>query len=424
MNGEIIKNSNGQWIIKYTYLSDDKQVISHDLPIHPYYKKYNWTIGDVVKFQYAKECNVHYPHICTCLDSKLFALPIEQPKSKYELWLFIITLVAFILMLSQAFGQGVTIMSGSGSKADVAYLKQCNVQNLRIMIKPLDRAKKFSITPETAFNMELNWALRIVDECNAQGIKPVVAFNDLSFDSITDEMPMFWADTNYLNKTYSYIDQIGAKFANKVYIYEFLSEPAIKFADTVISPPRLEEFYRNALAIIRKRDNKGLFMLTPGPYGLPTTYGKFLPFNFMDSNLIYNFHMYLPFNYTHQGLRGRPKGIEYPLPNFNADTILKRFKAVKKWSDNHGYKIYLGEFNVVRWSKNGTAYVQDVINAANLYGFEWCYFAYKPNFYAWNPFFDIANPTKNPSKYYLKNYGIDSQHWLMLIYYLQNGSNN
>ncbi len=213
MNGEIIKN-NGQWLIKYTYLTDDKETISNDLPIHPYYKKYNWTVGDLVKFQYAKECDKHYPHLCTCLNSKLYALPVEEPKSKFELWLFIITLIAFILMLSQAFGQGVTIMSNSGSKADVAYLKQCNVQNLRIMLKPLDRAKKFKISPDSAFKVELNWALRLVDECNVQGIKPVIAFNDLSFDTITDEMPMYWTD-NYLNKTYTYIEQIGAKFANK-----------------------------------------------------------------------------------------------------------------------------------------------------------------------------------------------------------------
>jgi hypothetical protein len=292
------------------------------------------------------------------------------------------------------------------------------------MIKPLDRAKKYNLTHDTAFNMEIAWASRIVDECNKFGIKPVVAFNDLSFDGVTDEMPLFWNDSNYLIKAYSYIDKISQKFANRIYMYEFLSEPAIKYEDTVITPPRLEEFYTKALAIVRKYDNKALFMLTPGPYGLPTNFGKFLPFNLMDSLLMYNFHMYLPFNYTHQGLKGRPKGIVYPLANFNADTIIKRFRAVKRWSDNHGYKIYIGEFNAVRWAKNSGAYVKDVIDAANLYGFEWCYFSYKPNFYAWNPFFGIANTSAKPEKFYLKNYGIDSQQWLLIIYMLQNGSNN
>jgi len=328
----------------------------------------------------------------------------------------LLTILAFLIS-SYSFGQGVSIQSALGSHMDVEYLNSVGVKVLRIQIQPKARVLRTNVTPQVAFTVELGWALRIVDECNKVGIKPVIAFNDLSLDSITDENPIFWTDTNYLKQTYFYINKIGQKFANKVYMYEFLSEPAIKVQNGAITPPRLEEFYTNALAIIRKYDSKAYFMLTPGPYGVPTAYGKFLPFNLMDSLLMYNFHMYLPFDYTHQGLRGRPRGIDYPNAQFNADTIIKRFKAVKKWSDNHGYKIFLGEFNAVRWAKNSEAYVQDVINAANLYEFEWCYFAFKPNYRFWNPYYEIGNPNSTSSKYYLKNNGIDSQQWLLLQYY-------
>ena len=333
-------------------------------------------------------------------------------------------LIFLTLLTNKLFAQGVSIQSATGSHMDVAYLKSVGVQSLRIQIQPKARVTRTKVTPQVAFTVELGWALRIVDECNKVGIRPVIAFNDLSLDTVTDEMPIFWSDSNYLKQTYFYIDKIGQKFANKIYMYEFLSEPAIKLPNAVISPPRLEEFYTNALKIIRKYDSKAYFMLTPGPYGLPTNYSKFLPFNLMDSLLMYNFHMYLPFEYTHQGLRGRLKGIDYPNAQFNADTILKRFKTVKRWSDNHGYKIYLGEFNAVRWAKNSSVYVQDVINAANLYGFEWCYFAFKPNFRFWDPYFEVGNPNANPTKYYLKNYGTNSQHWMLIIYNLQNGNTN
>ena len=426
MNGEIVKYSNGEWIIKFVYMASDKQIIKHELPVHPFYKNYQFTIGENVKFQYAKECENHFPETCDCLNHTLYALPIMQKPKKFDKWLFWLTLITFLLLLSQAFSQGVSIQSGVGAThMDVAYLKECNVQTLRIQIKPVDRAKKYNITPQLAFNIELAWALRIVDECNKEGIKPVIAFNDLTnSDAVTDEMPIFWNDTTYLNKAYYYIDKIGQKFANKIYAYEFLAEPAIKLADTVVTPPRLQEFYQTALNIIRVRDTNAYFMLTPGPYGMPTNYGKFVPYNINDSKLMYNFHMYLPFSYTHQGLNDRPKGVVYPLANFNADTILKRFNAVKKFSDKYGYPIFLGEFSAVRWAKNSGDYIQDVINAADQCGFEWCYFAYKPNFRFWNPFYGIANTNALPVNYYLKNYGIDSQTWMLIIYNLQNGKSS
>ncbi len=326
----------------------------------------------------------------------------------------LLLLLLILFTCNLGYSQGVSIQSATGSHMDVEYLNSIGVKNLRIQIQPKARVLRTKVTPQVAFNVELGWALRIVDECNKVGIKPVIAFNDLSLDSITDEMPIFWSDTNYLKQTYFYVTKISQKFANKIYMYEFLSEPAIKLPSAVISPPRLEEFYTEALKIVRKYDTTALFMLTPGPYGLPTNYGKFVPFNIVDSKLMYNFHMYLPFDYTHQGLRGRPKGIVYPNATFNADTIMKRFKTVKNWSVKYSYPIYLGEFNAARWSKNSDMYVQDVITAAKAYGFEWCYFSFKPNFRFWNPYFDIGNPASNPVNYYLKNIGPNTPHWLMI----------
>jgi hypothetical protein len=73
----------------------------------------------------------------------------------------------------------------------------------------------------------------------------------------------------------------------------------------------------------------------------------------------------------------------------------------------------------VRWSKNSDLYVQDVIDAAKLYNFEWCYFAFKPNYKFWNPYYEIGNPNANPTKYYLKYIGPDTQHWFMIQYNLK-----
>jgi hypothetical protein len=320
-------------------------------------------------------------------------------------------LLLFTFITSIAYGQGVSIQSAYGSHMDVAYLKQVGVKVLRIQIKPAARIKRSTVRPETAFNIELGWGLRIVDECNKVGIKTVIAFNDLTLtDSITDENPIFWTDSIYLKNAYRYIMLTARKFANKVDMYEFLGEPTI-------TGKQVEDFFKESLRIVRQYDTTAQFLVTPGPFALPTSYGKFVPYNIVDSKLIYNVHMYLPFDYTHQGLRGRPKGVSYPSSTFNNDTIIKRFKVVSNWSIKYGYPIFLGEFNAARWSKNADLYVNDVIEAANLYGFEWCYFAFKPNYKFWNPYYDIANPSAAPKDYYLKNIGINSQQWLLLQYY-------
>lgn len=320
---------------------------------------------------------------------------------------YIYTLILTLLCLF-SYSQGVSIQSESGSHMDVAYLNQVGVKVLRIQIKPADRVARTKVTPQLAFNIELGWALRIVDECNKVNIKPVIAFNDLTLvDSITDENPIFWTDTTYLINAYKYINLIGKKFANKVYMYEFLGEPPITGAP-------VETFYTNALKNIRQYDTTAYFLLTPGVFGLPTNYNKFVPYNIVDSKLAYNTHMYLPFNYTHQGLNERPKGVDYPSSTFTRDTLFKRLKTVSDWSKQYGYPIFLGEFNATRWSKNTDGYVQDVITAAKSYGFLWCYFAFKPNYRFWNPYYEIANPTADPTKYYLKYVGPTTKHWIMI----------
>ena len=320
----------------------------------------------------------------------------------------LLLLLVILFTCTLSYSQGVSIQSQRGSHMDVAYLNQIGVKVLRIQIKPASRVKRSTVKPETAFNIELGWALRIVDECNKVGIKPVIAFNDLTLtDSITDEDPIFWTDSTYLKNAYRYIMLTARKFGNKVYMYQFLGEPTI-------TGTQVESFYKEALKIVRQYDTTAYFLVTPGPYGLPTNYGKFVPYNLVDTKLVYNIHMYLPFPYTHQGLRGAPKGVTYPSSTFNNDTIVKRFKVVSNWSKKYGYPIFLGEFNAARWSTNADAYVQDVINAAKLYGFEWCYFAFRPDYRFWDAYYDIGNPTADPKNYYLKYIGPNTKHWLMI----------
>jgi hypothetical protein len=75
--GTIDRMWNNEYVISHSYVTPKGQLIKQEFPIHPYYSKFNWTIGTNILFQYAMECEEHYPYSCNCSGLTLFALPIE-----------------------------------------------------------------------------------------------------------------------------------------------------------------------------------------------------------------------------------------------------------------------------------------------------------------------------------------------------------
>jgi hypothetical protein len=320
--------------------------------------------------------------------------------------------------------KGISIQSQYGSHMDVAYLASIGVNCIRIQIKPADRAKRMKIMPQTAFTIELGWAERIIDECKVNGITSIVSFNDFVLDpndTINENDLKFWTDSVYLKNTYNYVKAIAVKYKSKgseLYAYEFMSEPALYTSSngTAIQPPRLEEFFKNSLFIVRAYDTSRCFVLTPGPWAMPMSYTKFNGFaDISDKNVVYNVHMYLPHSYTHQGVRNRPRPVSYPSATFNSDTIVKRFKAVKDFQSRTGHKIIVGEFQAIRWAPNADQWVKDVLTNIKANGWSWCYFGYKANYRFWNPYYVVGNPTSKPQHWYLKNAGTNSDMWQYMI---------
>lgn len=74
IKGHIDKDWYGNMIVVYEYKEDFHKYIE-EVPLHPYYQDYEGLkVGQSVKFQYAKECTIHYPHYCDCFKLKTYAL--------------------------------------------------------------------------------------------------------------------------------------------------------------------------------------------------------------------------------------------------------------------------------------------------------------------------------------------------------------
>ena len=74
INGTIEKDYYGNFVVVYEYKEDFHKVIE-EVPLHPHYNGYDgFKEGQSVKFQYARECTIHYPHYCDCMKLKTYAL--------------------------------------------------------------------------------------------------------------------------------------------------------------------------------------------------------------------------------------------------------------------------------------------------------------------------------------------------------------
>jgi hypothetical protein len=321
---------------------------------------------------------------------------------------------------------------GPSTVADVQILRNAGIETLGIQIKPSKRkaVSNPKITWQQALDEELNWALEMVLACNdseLRQIKVVIRFNDLVSNDPPNLIEMntdLWWDT-YTPISLGFWDQVCQKFVgHEIYMFEIYSEPA-RVDNRPDSPypikSELENFYQEALDIVRLYNNYAYFLLSPGPFGRFTQYlHGFTPFNIIDAvrpyKLMYGFHMYIEHKYTHQGIHGKPRPYFYPSPVYDIIKLNQDFDAISSWSIQYGYPIYMGEFNAARWSPNAIDWVKDVILNAKQADFHWSFFAYKPNFEVWDPYWEVDNPQMpDPADWTIAYLGPNTLLWQFLL---------
>jgi hypothetical protein len=310
-------------------------------------------------------------------------------------------------------------------------LRDAGVETLGIQIKPSKRkaVSNPQITWQQGLDEELNWALEMVQACNdstLRKIKVVIRFNDLVSNDPPNSIEMntdIWWDT-YTPISLGFWEQVCQKFVGQdVYMFEIYSEPA-RVDDRIDSPypikSELENFYQEALNIVRFYNNEAYFLLSPGPYGKYVQYlHGFTPFHIIDSiqpqKLMYGFHMYVEHKYTHQGIDNSHRPEMYPSAIFDSNKMSLDFAEIAAWSLQYGYPIYMGEFNAVRYSPNALGWVNDVIYNAKHFKMHWSFFAYKPNFKDWDPFWDVDNPDAYAANWEIAYVGTCTPLWQFLL---------
>ena len=193
------------------------------------------------------------------------------------------------------------------------------------------------------------------------------------------------------------------KDAEMIWAYDLLNEP-----NQGNIPRGMPDWRGLALETskeIRKIDPEKAIIFESYRYGDPIGFKDFEPFNPEEvPNVVYSAHMYIPHDFTHQGVGTRTTGLDYPGEidgkYWDKKALREELKYPIELSKKYGVAIYIGEFGAIRWAPNGSAYryLKDCIDIFEEEGWDWAYHAFRE----WHGFSaehgpDINNNSPSPT---------------------------
>ena len=183
----------------------------------------------------------------------------------------------------------------------------------------------------------------------------------------------------------------------------FAGHPALYGYDLVNEPIQREpvpfsywELQRRAAEAIREIDPDTPIVVESNLGCVAESYRYLSPLA-MD-NVIYQVHLYKPYEYTHQGVWGNPRELgglplAWPDPSrgWTRDHLRRVLAPVRAFQEKHRCRIYVGEFSAVSWAPGAENYLRDCIALFEEYGWDWTYHAFR-EWGAWSVEHEAVEP--------------------------------
>ena len=166
-----------------------------------------------------------------------------------------------------------------------------------------------------------------------------------------------------------------------IYAYDLINEP------TQFSAPKHCDYLdlqRRAAMAIREIDPHTPVIVScnaapGGAWCAPASFASLQPLDLV--NVFYQFHMYEPFEYTHQKVLPQFKDsvCAYPDPSrgWDADWLRRAVEPVREFQERTGARIFVGELSAVAYAKGCDLWIADVTALFNDLGWDWCYHAFR-----------------------------------------------
>ncbi len=329
--------------------------------------------------------------------------------------------------------RGITVLSALSlteiTANDIRYFASININAVEMILMVRSTAKRYNLSPDKALEKNMQWADRLLDECKKQNITGILTIGEIPIDpklGITQISPEFWNDPKRYEEAVEIAGIISNHFKNRgkeLGAYEFFSEPVIVSQDGKSKLPEVwPHLMKEIIKKIREVDQERYIIVTPGIWGMPEGYKNFQPLD--DQHIIYDAHVYIPHQYTHQGLEGIPFGIKYPgiigFRYWNKKELEDSISPLIEFQNKYKKLVWIGEFSAVRWAPGGDDYVRDLIDVFDSHGWGWSYFCYN-SYHGWNPDYDNVLDPKSPNEWQKHYVGHNSNRWQLLMKaYLKN----
>jgi endoglucanase len=256
--------------------------------------------------------------------------------------------------------------------------KEWNANIIRWQLGGWDPAKGLT---KSDYDVELENELKKLDNilgwCREYGLMVVVDLHSLS--------RMCFINVAAQNKLIETWEKIAARYRNEgsIWAYDIVNEPTQREhsgADGVLIWEDLAEKVAHKIRLVDPVKPIIVESLFAGPEG----FHDLRPLDFSIPRIIYSAHMYTPTAFTHQGVHPEdsipcvyPGTINGTL--WDKDRLIDALKPVKEFQDKYRVPVFIGEFGAVRWAPSNSAYnyLKDCIDIFELYGWDWCYHAFR-----------------------------------------------
>ncbi len=296
-----------------------------------------------------------------------------------------------------------------GKEEDLRKLKEWNVNFIRWQL--------FWVTPDgkfdgwrdmAAYDKWLDEALTELERwlplCDELGIKVLVDLHTPPGGNILlpdMHWPLF-AEKHYQDRFLQVWDEISTRLKKyeAVWGYDLANEPGEgDIPDGLMNWRQLAEA---AAKRVRAIDEKRAIVVPPGQGGGWDNLDYFEPLPV--DGVIYTVHMYVPHEFTHQGVMpGVPVGLNYPghfrNQDWNKAALKKVLQPVRDYQLDYNVPILLGEFSAIRWAPDDSArqYLSDCIDIFEEFGWDWSYHAFR-EWHGWSVEHDGDRGTTEPAK--------------------------
>ncbi len=250
------------------------------------------------------------------------------------------------------------ILKGDIDQRDFVLLKSLGFKSVRLPV-----AFNYFEQQKVPLNEVLAQVDRVLDLCNKYGFKLVLDYhygelNDNNFLTETPKIINLWL---ILAKKYKSVSADNL-------LFEIYNEPL------AMNPQVWKDAAYNIATAIRKVDTKRTLIVGASNYNSIYELSRFV--RLADENIIYTFHFYEPFFFTHQGAewvdnQTATTGVPFPynaekFPALNtkakntwgetnyyqykldgtAQAVFDKLTIVKKWGDKYNVPILCGEYGV------------------------------------------------------------------------------